>query len=152
MLQVATSDSSIEDTMHTQDAALSDPSSIIPSRQDRYTNDEIGGAIYEARDQEHLLAYKRAVQKPEPLTVVPEDNQYIVERILSHKVNHKGGKKAITHYLVKWEGYPDEENSLVDEIYEDLIKAYTTTAEQLLRKRSVRLGRRKKIVTQYLVK
>ncbi|KAF4627340.1 hypothetical protein G7Y89_g10811 [Cudoniella acicularis] len=86
--------------------------------------------------------------KPELAAVTPGDDQYIVERILSHKVNRpKGSKKGITQYLVKWEGYLDEENSLVDKIHEDLVRAYTATAEQLLRKRSVRLGRQKKMVT-----
>jgi hypothetical protein len=100
-----------------------------------------------------LPACKSTVQKPEAPAVILEDDQYIVERILSHYVDRpKGYKKGITQYLVKWEGYPDEENSLVNEIHEDLIKAYTATAEKLLRKRSVRLGRRKNRVTQYLVK
>jgi hypothetical protein len=100
-----------------------------------------------------LPACKDAVQKLEPPAVILGDDQFIVERILSHKVSRpKGCKKGITQYLVKWEGYPDEANSFVDEIHEDLVKAYTATAEQLLRKRIVRLGRRKKSVTQYLVK
>lgn len=112
-----------------------------------------GGAIRKPQDQDCLPACKTTTQKPEPPAVIPGDDQYIVERILSHKINRpKGSKKWITQYLVKWEGYPDKENSLVDEIHDDLVKAYTATAEQLLRKRSVRLGRRKKMVTQYLVK
>jgi Chromo (CHRromatin Organisation MOdifier) domain len=87
------------------------------------------------------------------LPAVLRSDQYTVEQILSEKVDRpKGCKKEISQYLVKWEGYPDDANSFVIEIHEDLIKAYTATAEQLLSERSVRLGRRKKMVTQYRVK
>jgi hypothetical protein len=79
--------------------------------------------------------------------VILGDDEFIVERILSHKVSRPKGYKKGTQYLVKWEGYPDEDNSFVDEIHEDHIKAYTAIAERLLRKRIVRLGRRKKSVT-----
>jgi hypothetical protein len=72
---------------------------------------------------------------------------------LSNKVYlPKGYKKEITQYLIKWIGYLDEDNSLADEIYEYFVKVYIITAEQLLRKYNVRLERRRKIVTQYLVK
>jgi hypothetical protein len=135
-----------------QDVLLSNLSNTIPSPQSKHTLDDTQEAIRELQDQEYLPACKSTVQKPEQPDLIPEDDQYIVERILSHKVNRpKGRKKEITQYLVKWEGYPDEENCLVDEIHEDLVKAYTATAEQLLRKRSVWLGKRKKNVTQYLV-
>jgi hypothetical protein len=84
---------------------------------------------------------------------MPEDDQYIVEQILNYKVNQpKGYKKGNTRYLVKREGYLDKGNSLANEIYKDLGKACAATSVQLLRERNVRLGRQKKIVTQYLVK
>jgi hypothetical protein len=85
--------------------------------------------------------------------VVLEDDQFIVERILSYKVDRPNGwKKRIPQYLVKWEGYPDNKNSWVHNISEEPVKAYTATAEQILKKHRVRLGRRKKLVTQYLVR
>jgi hypothetical protein len=129
----------------------SDLSNTIPSPQSKYTHDDTVEAIRELRD-EYLPVCKSTIQKPEPPYMSPGDDQYIVKRILSHKVNRpKGRKKEITQYLVKWEGYPDEENCLVNELHEDLVKAYTATAKKLLTKRSVRLGRGKKSATQYLV-
>jgi hypothetical protein len=100
-----------------------------------------------------LVACKGTIQKPEPPAVVLENDEFIVERILSHKVDRpEGWKKRIPQYLVKWEGYPDNKNSWVHDIGEEPVKAYTATAEQILKKRRVRLGRRKKLVTQYLVR
>jgi hypothetical protein len=61
--------------------------------------------------------------------VVPEDNQFEVERVMDDHVVPVGRgrrKKMITQYWVKWKGYPEDDNSWVDEadIHDDLIKAY----------------------------
>jgi hypothetical protein len=50
--------------------------------------------------------------------VVPEDNQYEVEKILDH--DRRRG------YLVRWAGYDQSEDSWVKEqdIHKDLVKEY----------------------------
>lgn len=59
----------------------------------------------------------------------PEDSQFEVERVIDDQVIPVGRgrrKKIITQYWVKWKGYPEDDNSWVNEadIYKDLIKAY----------------------------
>ena len=59
----------------------------------------------------------------------PEDNQFEVERVIDDQVVPVGRgrrKKMITQYWVKWKGYPEDDNSWVNEadIHDDLIEAY----------------------------
>ena len=59
----------------------------------------------------------------------PKDNQFEVERVIDDQVVLVGRgrrKKTITQYWVKWKGYPEDDNSWVNEadMHEDLIKAY----------------------------
>jgi hypothetical protein len=61
--------------------------------------------------------------------VDPEDNQFEVERVIDDQVVLVGRgtrKKMITQYWVKWKGYPEDDNSWVNEadMHEDLIQAY----------------------------
>lgn len=66
-----------------------------------------------------------------PPAVVPEDNQYSVERLLGRRVRRLGGRnrRKVIQYLVKWEGYGNEHNGWVNEtdIHKDLIKAYAAS-------------------------
>jgi chromodomain-containing protein len=71
-------------------------------------------------------AYTRTIQdlSPPAVLVVPEDNQYTVERLLRRRVRRiNGHRRKVTQYLVKWEGYPNEHINVAD-IHEDIIKAY----------------------------
>ena len=64
-----------------------------------------------------------AREPPRPPPIVPEDNQWIVDRIVDHK-----GRGRSRKFLVHWEGYPESDNewvaerdvekSLVDEYFE----------------------------------
>ena len=64
-----------------------------------------------------------AREPPRPPPVVPEDNQWTVDRIIDHK-----GRGRTRKFLVKWEGFPESDNewivendvekSLVDEYFE----------------------------------
>jgi len=63
-----------------------------------------------------------------PHAIDPEDNQYIVEWLLRRQVVSRGRgrrRRKIIQYFVKWQGYPDEDNTWLDEedIHEDLIAA-----------------------------
>lgn len=54
-----------------------------------------------------------------------DDNQFLVESLLSKRARRVRRRKVI-QYLVKWKGYPEEENSWENEadIHEDLIRDY----------------------------
>ena len=61
--------------------------------------------------------------------MVLEDDQYEVERVIDDQVIPVGRgrrKKIITQYRVKWRGYPEDDNSWVNEadIHDDVIKVY----------------------------
>lgn len=86
------------------------------------------------QDPEYPLLSEQAVQEPRPSAVVPEDNQFEVERVMDDQVVPVGRgrrKKMITQYWVKWKGYPEDDNSWVNEadIHDDLIKAYRERAQ-----------------------
>jgi len=59
-----------------------------------------------------------------PPPVIPEDNQYEVEKILDHDKRHG--------YLVRWAGYDQSEDSWVEErdIHRDLIKEYMASLKK----------------------
>ena len=92
-------------------------------------NGSTGDAPTSHQDPECPQLSEQAVQEPRPSAVVPEDNQFEVERVIDDQVVPIGRgrhKKMITQYWVKWKGYPEDDNSCVNEadMHEDLIKAY----------------------------
>jgi Chromo (CHRromatin Organisation MOdifier) domain len=60
-----------------------------------------------------------------PAAVDPDDCQFIVERLVQKRI-HKVRRRKIVQYLVKWKGYPEDENTWENEtdIHDDLIKAF----------------------------
>jgi hypothetical protein len=79
------------------------------------------------QDPEYPPLSEQAIQNPRPSAVVPDDDQFEVERVMDDQVVPVGRgrrKKMITQYWVKWKGYPEDENSWVTDIHDDLIKAY----------------------------
>lgn len=56
-----------------------------------------------------------APQQIGPPPVDPEDNQYIVRRLLKRRVHRCRGRKVVK-YLVEWKGYGAEHNSWVCEV------------------------------------
>ena len=48
--------------------------------------------------------------QPLPPELLSDEPVYNVERILDHEVR-KEGRRSVTYYLVKWEGYGSEHNS-----------------------------------------
>jgi hypothetical protein len=81
------------------------------------------------QDPEYQQLSEQAVQETKPCPVDPEDNQFEVKRVIKDQVipvSRGRHKKIITQYLVKWKGYPKDDNSWVNkaDIHEDLIKAY----------------------------
>ncbi|CCA71872.1 hypothetical protein PIIN_05807 [Serendipita indica DSM 11827] len=69
-----------------------------------------------------------------------DDEVYEIERIIHHKNNHFG--RGVRGYFVKWKGYPDAENSWVNENdcnAEEIIKEYW---EEFHAKRKANTGKR----------
>ncbi|PMD53357.1 uncharacterized protein K444DRAFT_635392 [Hyaloscypha bicolor E] len=92
-------------------------------------NGSIEGIPTSHQDSESQQLNEKAVQETRPSAVDPEDNQFEVKRVIDNQVipvSQGRRKKMITQYWVKWKGYPDDNNSWVNEanMYEDLIKAY----------------------------
>jgi hypothetical protein len=54
-----------------------------------------------------------------------DDDLFLVESLLGKRVRRIRRRKVV-QYLVKWKGYPEEENTWADEadIHEDLIRDY----------------------------
>ena len=68
-------------------------------------------------------------EPPRPGPVVPEDEQYIVEKILEHRDHTRGrgeNKTVARQYRVRWEGYAEKDDQWVneDDINAELIQAY----------------------------
>jgi hypothetical protein len=77
-------------------------------------------------DEYPLPTSMRAIPEVDPPAAVdPDDCQFNVERLVRKRVRTVRRHK-IVQYLVKWEGYPDDENTWEDEIdiHGDLIKAF----------------------------
>jgi Chromo (CHRromatin Organisation MOdifier) domain len=70
-------------------------------------------------------------EPPRPPPLIPEDNQYEVERILEHRDAGRGRRKK-REYLLRWEGYGEDSDSWVvrEDIHEDLVKEYHRRIEQ----------------------
>ena len=51
---------------------------------------------------------RRQHHRPEPIITAEDNEEYVVEEIVNHRVR-KRGKKTSTEYLVFWEGYPAHE-------------------------------------------
>ena len=81
-------------------------------------------SIVLSTDEQDSAHLKRDIDPP--AAVDPDDGQFIVERLVRKRVRRVGRCKKV-QYLVKWEGYPHNENTWEDEtdIHEDLIKALT---------------------------
>ena len=95
------------------------------------------------RCKDHIVgAPKTEKQYPEPpssssLQAIHEekvdaeldDDQYFVERLLRKRVR-RIKKRKVVQYLVKWKGYPEEENTWVNDmdVHEDIIKEYENTS------------------------
>jgi len=62
-----------------------------------------------------------AREPPRPPPVVPEDNQWIVDRIIDHK-----GRGRAQKFLVSWEGFPESDNEWVAEkdVQKSLVEEY----------------------------
>jgi hypothetical protein len=60
-----------------------------------------------------------------PAAIDLDDCQFIVERLVRKRIRRAGKRKSV-QYLVKWTGYPEDENTWEDEtdIHDDLIKAF----------------------------
>jgi hypothetical protein len=86
--------------------------------------------LAEATEGYHLPALVHTTQQLESPAILPE-GQYLVERLLRRKVIFRGkgrNRIRVTQYFVKWQGYPDEDNSWEDEdeIDEDLVTTYNS--------------------------
>lgn len=64
-------------------------------------------------------------QQRGPPPVVPEDNQYLVKRLLKRQVRRLHGRRRVK-YLVQWKGYGPEHNSWVcrRDIHPELVRAF----------------------------
>jgi hypothetical protein len=70
-------------------------------------------------------------EPPRPPPLIPEDEQYEVEKILDHKESGRGqGRKRM--YLVRWAGYGHEDDSWIVEgdIHEDLVAGYRARIDE----------------------
>ena len=70
-------------------------------------------------------------EPPRPPPIVPEDNQYEVERIIDHRSGRRrrpGGRREARRmeYKVHWSGYPEEDDEWIKEadIDEQLVQDY----------------------------
>ena len=92
---------------------------------------------YQIHPKVHARRLKRAHENdpilfpgqvpPEPSPIDAEDNQYIVEAILDHRMDRKKRE-----FLVHWEGYSDIEDSWVKEVDIDpkMVKAFFEGLDQ----------------------
>lgn len=64
-------------------------------------------------------------QQRGPSPVVPEDNQYLVERLLKRQVRRLHGRRRVK-YLIQWKGYGPEHNSWVyqRDIHPELLRVF----------------------------
>ena len=70
-------------------------------------------------------------EPPRPPPIIPEDNQYTVQQLLDHKIVGRGRWKK-TKFLIRWEGYGQEEDTweYEEDIHEDLVAEYRRRIEQ----------------------
>lgn len=105
------------------------PDSHISGAHNSPGNGSAEGIPTSHQGPEYQQLSEQAVQENRPSAVDPEDNQFEVERVIDDQVVPVGRgrrKKMITQYWVKWKGYPEDDNTWVNEadMHEDLIKAY----------------------------
>ena len=105
------------------------PDSHISGAHSSPGNGSAEGIPTSHQDPECQRLSEQAAQETRPSAVDPEDNQFEVERVMDDQVVPVGRgrrKKMITKYWFKWKGYPEDDNSWVNEanIHEDLINAY----------------------------
>ena len=98
-----------------------------PDLQIRCTDGSIAELMAELQaDKYPLPASIRAIPGIDPPAAVdPDDYQFIIERLVRKRVRAVRRRKII-QYLVKWKGYPEDENTWEDEtdIHNDLTKAF----------------------------
>jgi hypothetical protein len=64
-------------------------------------------------------------EPPRPPPLVPEDNQYEVEKILDHRTKRQGRRQR-NEFLIRWAGYGSEDDQWVSEenVNERLVEEY----------------------------
>lgn len=105
------------------------PDSHVSGTHSSPGNGSTEGIPTSHQDPEYQQLSEQAVHETRPSAVDPDDNQFEVERVLDDQVVPVGRgrrKKMVTQYWVKWKGYPEDDNTWVNEadMHEDLIKAY----------------------------
>lgn len=72
---------------------------------------------------------RNTIQQSGPPPIVPEDDQYLVKRLLDCRML-KFGRRKLVEYLVEWEGYGPSHNSWVRErdIHHGLIRAFNASS------------------------
>jgi hypothetical protein len=96
-------------------AVVGNPKPGQPPRAVRLQLPDSMGAIHPVFHVSLLRLYKDSgTQKPPPAPVeVDGELEYVVEDVLNHRWVRAGGKYKL-QYLIKWLGYPDEENCWED--------------------------------------
>lgn len=88
-------------------------------------DDVVGESSAGERDSEHPSSASTQANHEEQDDTELDDDQFLVESLLGKRVCRIRRRKVV-QYLVKWKGYPEEENTWVGEadIHEDLIRDY----------------------------
>ena len=88
-------------------------------------DDIVGGSSAGERDLEHPSSASSQANYEEQDVTDLDDDQFLVESLLGKRVRLIRRRKVV-QYLVKWKGYPEEENTWTDEAdkHEGLIRGY----------------------------
>ena len=88
-------------------------------------DDIVGVSNAEERDSELQSSASVLANHEEPDDAELGDDQFLVESLLG-KRTRRIRRRRVAQYLVRWKGYPEEENTWADEadIHEGLIKDY----------------------------
>ena len=100
-----------------------------------HKDDVVRGSSTGERDLDYpSTAFTQAGDEEQGNTEL-DDDQFLVGSLLGRRVRRIRRRKVV-QYLVKWKGYPDEENAWADEIdiHEDLIKDYESRKKLDMRK------------------
>jgi hypothetical protein len=89
----------------------------------------MGASTNEKQDLAYAPSAGIEALQEEPTILDLEDGQFLVERLLEKRVRRVKRRKVV-QYLVKWKGYPEEENTWADEmdIHEDIIKEHESAS------------------------
>jgi hypothetical protein len=88
-----------------------------------------------------LIDEQRAYERPPPVLVEDGEEFFEIERILKER-KVRGGKRQ---YLIKWKGYPDTDNTWVDE---DDVTGKEAIQEFESRKKTSQRSRKRGILSQ----